>query len=488
MKKLLKNENSLNVICAFFLQITAIISGFFVSKIILISFGSEVNGLVSSINQFLSVISLLEGGLTAVVLSQLYKPIEERDTDKISAIVAASNHFFQKVAIIFTVYSVILSVIYPLIVKQKLSFQYICTLILIISLTTFAQYFFSITNRIVLQGNQKNYIISITMGVSYLLNLGFAAIAVQIYPSIHILKLFNAILFCLQPLVYKHFVQKYFDIKKVKCLDHGIIKNRWSGLYQNLTYFITMNTDMIVLTLFSTLSEVSVYSVYMLVLNAIRQLITSTAGGYQSVIGKAIAHGDDKELQNTFDKFVKVTSNVSVLVFGITLILIVPFVRIYTWEVKDANYIQYAFAFVMVLAQLVFCVREPYRLLVLSAGKFKETNRGAIIEAILNLGISLLLVSKFGLFGVALGTFVATTYRYIYFLWYINRHMLKIGKSKAIKEHFFFGLEILGMLVVSNIIGNQWIRNYGYFIIAGIFYLVIFGGVQIAILLSTKEN
>ena len=40
------------------------------------NFGSEINGLVSSITQFLSFISLLEGGLGAVVLAELYLPIE----------------------------------------------------------------------------------------------------------------------------------------------------------------------------------------------------------------------------------------------------------------------------------------------------------------------------------------------------------------------------------------------------------------------------
>ena len=67
------------------LQMFTILSGFILPKIILTSFGSEVNGLVSSLNQFLSYISLVEGGITGVVMANLYKPIVEKDEQKISA-------------------------------------------------------------------------------------------------------------------------------------------------------------------------------------------------------------------------------------------------------------------------------------------------------------------------------------------------------------------------------------------------------------------
>lgn len=62
---------------------------------ILKTFGSDVNGLVSSLNQFLSYISLIEGGLTGVVLASLYKPLEEKNYNKVSGIVKATNKFLK---------------------------------------------------------------------------------------------------------------------------------------------------------------------------------------------------------------------------------------------------------------------------------------------------------------------------------------------------------------------------------------------------------
>lgn len=65
---------------------------------ILESFGSDVNGLVNSITQFLGVITLLDLGVGAVVQSALYKPLAENDTDTISKIYVSANKFFRRLA------------------------------------------------------------------------------------------------------------------------------------------------------------------------------------------------------------------------------------------------------------------------------------------------------------------------------------------------------------------------------------------------------
>lgn len=50
----------LNIITSLLLQVVVLICGFIVPKLIITNFGSDVNGLISSITQFLAYISLLE--------------------------------------------------------------------------------------------------------------------------------------------------------------------------------------------------------------------------------------------------------------------------------------------------------------------------------------------------------------------------------------------------------------------------------------------
>ena len=60
----IKKITLINIIANIILQLTNIVSWFIIPKIILSNFGSDVNGLVSSITQFLSYITLVEGGIT----------------------------------------------------------------------------------------------------------------------------------------------------------------------------------------------------------------------------------------------------------------------------------------------------------------------------------------------------------------------------------------------------------------------------------------
>ena len=90
-------NNKKNAISAIALQGVTIVQGIILPRLILEAFGSEINGLISSINQFLGFISLLEGGLGAVVLAELYIPIAERNIKKIRSILVECQGFFDSV-------------------------------------------------------------------------------------------------------------------------------------------------------------------------------------------------------------------------------------------------------------------------------------------------------------------------------------------------------------------------------------------------------
>lgn len=86
-----------NTVASLIAQITTLICGFILPRLFLQHFGSEVNGLVNSIVQFLSVISFLELGVGAVVESSLYKPLAEKDNQQISKVMVSANKFFSAI-------------------------------------------------------------------------------------------------------------------------------------------------------------------------------------------------------------------------------------------------------------------------------------------------------------------------------------------------------------------------------------------------------
>ena len=123
----------LNISSNFMLQIITILYGFIVPKIIITNFGSDINGLISSITQFLAYISLLESGFGPVVKATLYKPLSKKDNKEIANILKTSEKFFRNIAKVFIIYIIALCFIYPLIINNNFDKVFTISLILIIS-------------------------------------------------------------------------------------------------------------------------------------------------------------------------------------------------------------------------------------------------------------------------------------------------------------------------------------------------------------------
>lgn len=479
-------NNKKNFITALVLQIVTILSGIILPRIIIDTFGSEINGLLSSITQFLSFISLLEGGLGAVVLSELYKPISEHNDELTISILASCQRFFTKLTVIFMLYTVVLGIIYSNMLKKEYSFEFTCSLVFILSVTTTVQYLFAITYKLLLQAQQKIYIVNVISSIIVIANLILAVILVSYYRDIHVIKLGSAIVFLLQPLILRHFVEEKFKnrAKRKSCKDYAI-KNRWNGFSQNLAHFISLNTDVAVITIFLSLIDVSIYTIYMLPITALRSIVCSCTNSYQSVLGDYYVKNEHNKLKVSFEKFNKFNLMVSTSLFGTCILLINFFVSLYTQGIKDANYYQPMFALVIVLANMIYCIREPYRYLILATGKFEETNFGAIFEAILNIGLSILLIKRYKLLGVAIGTIIAVGYRFVYFSFFLKKEII----NKCFSEYIENAIKLILFVILNMIVYFLFsfnITDFFEFIIHGV--IIFFVELVVAYFLFYKMS
>ena len=98
--------------------------------------------------------------------------------------------------------------------------------------------------------------------------------------------------------------------------------------------------------------------------------------------------------------------------------------------------------------------------MVLAAGHYKETQASAIIEAGLNVLVSVALVKKLGLYGVAVGTLVAMLYRSCYLAYYLSKSILNRPFINYIK-HMLVDILVIAIIVVS----TKWLVKEvnGYF-------------------------
>lgn len=410
----MKNKITLlNIISSIILQLITIISQFILPKIILIYFGSNINGLISSLNQFLNFITLIEGGITGVILANLYLPLEKKEMNKVNSILATASKFYKKIGLIYIIYTLILGIVYPILSNTEYSVIYIFTLTLILSLNLFVQYMFSITNKTLLNADKKIYIINFTQSVILALNIILSYISVKIYPSIHLLKFISGILYFIQPIIFNYYIRKNYDINYNTKIDNKLINQRWNGFAINIAAFIHQGTDIAILTIFSNLETISTYSVYTLVTNGLRQIINAISSAIVPTIGRTYATKDNKDINNKLDLYEYINNILVFFLFSIASLLISPFVVLYTKGINDTNYYQPIFGYLILISEALYLIKNPHLNLAYSANKFKEITKIAYIEAIMNIIISIILVNKLGLVGVAFGTLIAMLYRTI---------------------------------------------------------------------------
>lgn len=472
-----KKRLATNTLSSLILQITTVICGFILPRLILSHFGSETNGLVNSISQFLQIIAFLELGVGAVVQSALYKPLAEKASDSISAIIVSANRFFRRLAYILLVYVVFLMLSYPYIAEQSVDHLSTAALIAAMSISSFAQYYFGVVDRLLLTADQRGYVQYSAQTITLILNTVASIILIQAGASIQIVKLSTSLIFLLRPIALRVYVNKRYAINRSIQYEGEPIKQKWNGIAQHIAAVVLDRTDMVVLTAFRPFSDVSVYSVYLLVAHGVKQLFMSMTNGLQAMVGRLWAKQDNNELRRVFGWIEWVIHTGTVFVFGCASVLIVPFVTVYTHGIGDANYNQPVLAALLLCAQAASCLRLPNNIMILAGGHYRQTQRYYIIAALMNIIVSVVTVRRWGLNGVAFGSLIAMMYHAVWMSIYNSKNLLKWPLKSIAKQLLADVIIVLIGVAVSRLLHMKAV-SYGAWLVlalktAAIWALVI---------------
>lgn len=465
-----------NITTTLILQIVSIICGFILPRIIITTFGSSMNGLLASITQFLAFISLLDGGIGLVVKAALYKPLAKNDTQRIERILRSSQSFLNKIIAVFIIYIAALCIFYPKLLSSEFPAETTLPLIIIISLSTIIEYAVGLIYRLYLQARQDTHVTSLIQIGTILLNTIVSVILIKAGFGIDAVKIGTVVIYLIRAIVQCAYVRKRYGIKIYRQKDMHVLHNRWAGLLQHTATVIHENTDIVLLTIFSTTSEISVYTTYMLVITGIKGVVQALSSGIDSTFGDMHARGEKEAMNRSLRIYEQFYYTVITIMFTCTAVLVSSFVDIYTSGVTDVNYDRPIFGYIMVLSMFFWAVRQPYSAIVFSAGKFKETNAGSIWEAVINLAISLALVVPFGLVGVAIGTLVSTCIRSINYSNYASKEILRRSSFITIKRVLIAFCEIVFCFTLLNVLPST-IKNpstyQGWLLYATLAFVVV---------------
>lgn len=454
MKKSRTQNAKLNILFAILLQVVTFVRGLILPQMIIPKYGSEINGLISSITQFLAYISLMEAGVGSIFRVSLYKPLAEGNMDKVSGVINEQKRFYRKIGTIFVFYAVILCFTYPVFAKTSIDKTFIITCIAILSINTFVEYFFSLPYVSLLSADQMVRITHMVSIVYYIVNIGVVLFWVSMDADIRLIYLSMSIIGLLRPLFYSLYVKRHYKLNKKAKPDEFALKQRWNGMVHHFAFYIHTNTDMAILTLFVSTSMVSVYYVYSAIILGVEKIITTISNAVAAGFGNLLASSDDEHIGKTVDIFEVIQGGLTTVIYTITALLLIPFIRLYTVNMNDMNYNQPIFGYVFILAEVVYCFRCIYSTISTNANKFKETQLGAILECVLNMGVSLLLVlvADMGILGIVIGTVIGMLARYIFEIIFLSKNVLYRTIAKPVKMLAVSAIVSAVALVLCNMI------------------------------------
>ena len=417
-------------------QMILLLYVFIVPRILITVYGSEINGLVVSLTQFIQYFLLVEAGISGASIYALYKPLAENNIIKRNAILSAAHKFYFKSGYIFTSLVVLLALIYPFILKQSsLSFWQVTLIVLALGVNGVMDFFTLAKYRVLLTADQRAYVISSAQIVYYIISIVIVFISAKLGFNIVLLECLLIIsVFVRSFILWKYTNSHYKELNYKEKPDEESLKERWNVFYLQILGSAQNAMPIILATIYVSLKEVSVFSIYNLVIAGIGGILSVFISGLSASFGDVIARGQNKTLQKANQEFEQSYYMLITIVYSVALLLILPFVKLYTKGVSDINYIWPIFAFMITLNGFLYNLKTPQGMLVISAGLYRQTRWQTTIQALIAFLGGIIGGYFWGLYGIVGGLILSNIYRDIDLYFFIPKHVTKLHHKYTLKH------------------------------------------------------
>lgn len=425
-------------------QVVTLLLGIIIPKLLIVSYGSETNGLLSSIKQIFVYVALLEAGIGTAALQAMYAPIATNDHQKASEIMVATDRYFKRTGRFYALAVIALAVLYPVVVKTELSPVTVAAIIILQGASGVIKYYFQGKLTILLRVDGRSYVtnnllttVSVLSHVAQIVLIlcGFDIIAVQsAYFVINLLQMIYLTLY-----VKKHY--QWLDWKAEP--DYKALSQSKFVIIHQISGLIFNNTDILLLTYFCGLKTVSVYSLYNMIIGCVSNVIDTLCSSFEFILGQAF-NSDRKRFMKLQEVYETYYLAFSFWAFTVTLIMLPSFIGIYTAGVTDANYMDKLLPYLFVAINILNYSRRTSSQIINFSGHFKQTQWRSVLESAINIVVSFVGVYYFGMYGVLLGTIAALLYRTNDIIIYANTKILFRSPWKTYRR---WGVNIAVMLI-----------------------------------------
>ncbi len=484
----MRTESSIkNLLFAFGGQIVGILISLLSRLVFVRILTSEYLGLSGLFSNILSMLTLAELGVGTAITYNLYKPLAEKDNEKIKSLMQLYKIAYRVIGIIIFVIGVLLTPLLPHLINDMPNIPNINLIYILFVANSSISYFYSY-KRVLITSDQKKYIATVYRYTFYFLLNVSQIIGLLITRNYIVFLVLQIIMTLLENIMVSRKADKmypYLKEKNVNKLDKitkkSIAKNVSAMTLHKIGGVVVNSTDNLIISKYVGLNEVGIYSNYYLITNSITIILSQVFSSITAGIGNLAAVETEDKVYDVFKKVFFLNFWIfSFAAIGL-FILFNDFISL--WLGKE-----YIFDVLTVICIVMSFYITGMRKTVLTykdaLGLYWQDRYKPIIESVINIVVSILLVKKFNVAGVFMGTIISTITTCFWIEPYVlYKYALKQKLSKYLKQYGIYTIVGLIALFITYIICklfkevtiiNFIIKLIICLIIPNLFYCLIF--------------
>ena len=414
-----------NLISSLVYQAVLISVSFLLPKLYIENFGSEINGVLNTIKQIFTYLCLLESGVGLATTQALYKRIGEKDYKNASAVLSATNSYYIKTGIVYTLIVLVIAFVYSFLIDTPISSAVLFSLIILNALPSLFSYFVQAKYRILMEVDGRKYVLNNAETVLQLAsNIGKMLVLI-LTESLILIQLVYCLISLIQlTFLYFYAKKRYTWLNLKEKPDYTAISQKNSVLVHQLSGMVFNNTDVLLISFLCDFASVSVYSIYNLFFYQVQNFITSIISSFTFAFGQMF-NTDRARFNKMFNMYETFYIMGTFTIYTLMAVFLLPLIQIYTSKATDANYTSVPLLLLFVIMSLTAAAKLPVNGIIEYSGDFSKTRHHAIVEMIINLSISVVAIRFYGICGALAGTIAALLYRGIVTIHYSNKRILK---------------------------------------------------------------
>ena len=405
-----------NSVCALISYAVLFLGPLIVSPFLKFFLGSEILGIQKTFQDTVALISIVELGISYGVIYKLYKPIAEKDNNKIAVLLKFYRSAFKLVSLAIAFLGLITSFIMPKIITGKyhskvLNDSFLSFVFLIYVLDSLLTYLFG-HKRIMLIADQKNYIATICRTVCQVIMFFMQIVVIFLFKSFLMYSLLRPVFTFLESLLINYEFRKKYKYINLK-VKEKLGKDEKKDLVKTLSalFYHRVGAQSIIsgstLILVHKLGEklTGIYYPYVLITNGVVSATNQVFNAILSSFGNYLAKHSREETYFLYKKVFffnyLLFSFLSIAFFCV----ISPFMRI--WMGNDSVFNTFTI-FLITLNFYFSGIRHSIFMVKASVGLYRQDRFLALLEAFINLFFSYIFSSTFGINGILFASLIST--------------------------------------------------------------------------------